>query len=58
MIKKTKTKNPLESTQMSMNIEWIVQGTVKQHENKPYPKKYVKTHSTEGKIKLLRLPTL
>ena len=26
MIKKTKTKNPLESTQMSMNIEWNSSG--------------------------------
>lgn len=52
-------KTPLESTQLSMNIEWVVQRTMKcSNETKPYRKKYMKEHSTEGKIKLLRLPTL
>lgn len=35
---KQKQKNPLESTQLSVNTEWIAQGAMKcSNETKPYP---------------------
>lgn len=56
--KKDKNKKPTRINPNVYEHRMVVQGTVKQQWKQTIPRKYAKAHSTEGKVKSLRSPTL